>query len=228
MAMLSIPTWFFVLAAVCALFALAQATAARRRWRERRRVAAAHRSLWSVVFVLLAALAGLGGIGLVGWHRLTSEATVATLDVQRIDGQRHRVTVTTPDGTRQPFEIDGDDWQLDARIIKWTPRAVVLGAPPVYRLERIAGRWHDLEQARSTPSSVHALSQPGLIDPFPLLRQMPQRLALVDADYGSSAWLPLIDQGRYIVSLAATGGLVARPADNATREALRERGWLVP
>lgn len=228
MATLSIPTWLFALAALCVLLALAQAAAARRRWRERRRIAASHRGLWSLVFLLLATLAGFGGIGLIGWHRLTSEAVVATLAAQRLDGGGHRITLTTPDGARQQLEIDGDDWQLDARIIKWTPRAVVLGAPPVYRLERLGGRWHDIEHARSAQASVHALTAPGFIDPFPLLRQMPQRMALVDADYGSSTYLPLVDDGRYVVSLAAAGGLVARPADDATREALRTRGWLVP
>ena len=32
----------------------------------------------------------------------------------------------------------------------------------------------------------------------------------------SAAYLPLVDGGRYVVTLAAAGGLVARPADDAT------------
>lgn len=224
----SLPTVLAVFAALCLLLAIAQLRGARRRWRERRRFSAAHHTLWSLVFLLLALLGALGGLGLVGWHRLTAEALVATIEAHRLAPQRYAVAVTTPDGTRRDVEIDGDDWQLDARIVKWTPRAVVLGAPPLYRLDRIGGRWHDVEQARSGPHSVHALGRPGLIDPFPLLRQMPQRVALVDADYGGSAWLPLVDGGRYAVTLAAGGGLVARPADAATVDALRADGWLVP
>lgn len=218
----------FAFAAICALCALAQLGGARRRWGERRRFAAAHRVLWSAVFALLALLGALGGTGLVGWHRLTAEAQVATIEARQLAPQRYAVAVTTPDGTRREVEIDGDDWQLDARVVKWTPRAVVLGAPPLYRLERLGGRWHDVEQARAGPYSVHALDRSGRIDPFPLLRQMPRRLAVVDADYGSSAWLPLVDGGRYAVSLSAGGGLVARPTDAATAEALRANGWLVP
>jgi hypothetical protein len=38
----------------------------------------------------------------------------------------------------------------------------------------------------------------------------------VDADYGSGAYLPLVDGGRFNVTLAAAGGLVARPADAET------------
>lgn len=218
----------FAFAAVCALCALAQLGGARRRWRERRRFAAAHRVLWSAVFALLALLGAFGGAGLLGWHRLTAEAQVATIEARELAPQRYAVVVTTPDGARREVAIAGDDWQLDARVVKWKPRAVVLGAPPLYRLDRIAGRWRDVEQARAGPHDVHALDRPGAIDPFPWLRRLPQRLALVDADYGSSAWLPLVPGGRYAVSLAAGGGLVARPADATTADALRASGWLVP
>jgi hypothetical protein len=43
----------------------------------------------------------------------------------------------------------------------------------------------------------------------------------VDAVYGSGAFLPLVDQGRYSVSLMRTGALVARP-DEATRRRIGE------
>ncbi|MCC7254930.1 MAG: hypothetical protein IT467_03255 [Dokdonella sp.] len=113
-------------------------------------------------------------------------------------------------------------------MIKWQPRAVLLGAPPLYRLERLAGRWHSVEQARSNPPDVHALDEPGLLDPWRLQQRLPASLALIDAAFGSSAWLPLVDGGHYVVTLAAAGGLIARPADPATAQALREAGWPTP
>lgn len=210
----------FALAVLCALAALVQVRSARRRWRERRRFAAMHRALWSCAFLLLALLGTFGGLGLLGWHRLSSEATVATVEARLISPQRYAVVVTTPDGMRREVELAGDDWQLDARVIKWSPSAVVLGAPPLYQLDRIGSRWRDLAREREAPRSVVALAPASTFGWWQLKQRYPRWLPWVDADYGSAAYLPLVDGGRYTVTLAAAGGLVARPADAATQARL--------
>ena len=51
----------------------------------------------------------------------------------------------------------GDEWQLDARVINWKPPATLLGLEPIYRLERLSGRYPDLVDERTAPRSVHAL-----------------------------------------------------------------------
>lgn len=210
----------FAFAALCALLALAQLRAARVRWRGRRRFAATHRATWSLVFLLLALLGAGAGFGLLGWQRLTAEAPVATIEAHALAPQRYAVAVTTPDGTRREVELAGDEWQIDARVIKWRAAAVALGAPPLYRLDRIGGRWRDLAREREGPRSVVALAPQSWPDLWELKRRHPRWLPWVDADYGSAAYLPLVDGGRYTVTLAAGGGLVARPADEATRAKL--------
>ena len=59
--------------------------------------------------------------------------------------------------------------------------------------------------------------QAGAFDLLDLHRQYPQWLPAVDTVYGSGAFLPLVDQGHYAVSLMRTGALVARP-DAATEQ----------
>jgi len=206
----------FVAAVLCLLFAAGHGTRARRHWRERRRIAATLRVLWSLVFLGLALLGGLAGTVLLGYRRLAAEAAVARIEAHALGAQRYAVDIQTPDGERRRVELSGDDWQLDARVIKWKPRAVVLGAPPLYRLERIGGRYRDIAQERSTMKSVVALDDAILPDLWTLKRRFPQWLPWIDADYGSAAYLPLVDGGAYVVTLAAAGGLVARPADEAT------------
>ena len=196
----------FGLAALLALFALLQGRAAGRCWRTRRRGRAGVRMIVGLVLLGCAGLVALVGTALLGWHRLAAEALVATIDTRALGAQRYAVGVELPDGTRREVEIDGDDWQLDARVIKWKTTAVVLGAPPLYRLERIGGRWHSIEQARSGPYTIHALSEPATaIDPWLLLRQLPERVDWIDADYGSAAWLPMVDRGRYTVLVDEDG-----------------------
>lgn len=214
----------FVFAALCALFAAGHGVRARRHWRDRRRFAATLRLAWCFVFIALALLGALSGSVLLGWHRLGAEAPVARIEAHALGPQRYAVDVSTPDGEHRRVELGGDDWQLDARVIKWTPRAVMLGAPPLYRLDRLGGRYRDLAQERTTPKSVVALGDERWPDLWTLKRSHPQWLPWIDADYGSAAYLPLVDGGRYEVTLAAAGGLVARPADEATAEKLRSEG----
>ena len=220
---MSMTTFSIVLAACVggfALLALRQFGRAHRAWRARRRFAASHRLLWGALFLLLAALVTLGGSALVGWQRLTGETRVASVETRQIGPHRYAVTIATPDGTRHAVELAGDDWQLDAQIIKWHPRAVVLGAPALYRLERISGRYRDIALEREAPRSVASLASPSALDLWTLKQRFPQWLPWVDAEYGSAAYLPLLDDGHYIVTLAAAGGLVARPTDASSDERL--------
>lgn len=214
----------FGTAVLCLLFASGHGASAHRRWRERRRFAAMLRVLWCLVFLGFALLGGLAGIVLLGYRRLAAEATVARIEAHALGAQRYAVDILTPDGERRHVELAGDDWQLDARVIKWTPRAVVLGAQPLYRLERIGGRFRDVAQERSTMRSVVALDDSMLPDLWTLKRRFPQWLPWIDADYGSAAYLPLVDGGNYVVTLAAAGGLIARPADDATARSIAETG----
>jgi len=218
---------FFIFAGLCGLFALANGLGARRRWRQRRRFAACHSSLWSVVFVLLALLGAFAGSALLGYRRLTTETTIATLDTRKLDEQRYAVRIEYPDGSRRNVDLAGDQWQLDARVIKWQPRAVMLGAPALYRLDRISGRYTAAAQERERVRSVVALGEenPFDLDLLDIKRRFPQWLGWVDADYGSAAYLPLLDGARYQVTVAPAGGLVARAADAATEQKLHAAGW---
>lgn len=216
-----------VLLAVAALFALGafgHGVRAHRRWRERRRAAAILRMLAGLLTLAIALAIGLAATALFGYRRLTAETEVARIEAHALAPQRFALDIETPDGDRRRVELAGDDWQLDARVIKWTPRAVVLGAPALYRLDRIAGRYREVAQERTALRSVAALDEAHWPDLWTLKRRFPERLPWVDADYGSAAYLPLVDGGRYVVTLAAAGGLVARPADAATAAKLAAAG----
>ena len=207
------------------LAALVQTFAVRRRWRARRRLSACHRGAWLAMFLAAAVLAAGLSMSLSGYQRLVAEAPVATVGVRAFAPQQWALRVDLADGTHQSVQLAGDDWQLDARVIKWTPRAVVLGAQPLYRVERVSGRWRDVTQAQSQAPSVAALGEEGALDLWRLRHRFPQWLQWVDADYGSAAYMPMLDGARYEVTLAAGGGLVARPADEATKQLLKASGW---
>jgi len=215
----------FVLSAILLLTALSHLFATRRHWRARRHFAALHRGAWMLVFLLAAALTFGLGLSLRGYRLLTAEEPVASLSARQTGPQQFALRVDFPDGGHRSAALNGDEWQLDARVIKWTPRALELGAEPMYRVDRLSGRYRDAAQAASATPSIVDLSGESILDLWQLKRQFPQWLPWIDAEYGSAAYLPMIDGASYKVSLSANGGLVARPADQATADKLKAAGW---
>jgi hypothetical protein len=191
------------------------------RLRRRRLVASAGNGLGGLG--LLAAAAALFAIAanLHTYQRLTFEQPVAELAFEAIGPERYRVTMRVADSGRvRSFELEGDEWQLDARILKWTGIANLLGLDARYRLERLSARHTELERERNGPRSVYALSDNPGMD----LWSLSQRLAwleLVDATYGSATYLPMQDQARYEVK-ATQSGLIARPLNPEARQGIIE------
>jgi hypothetical protein len=215
----------YVIGAVALLLAIGNGVASRRHWRARRHGRALHRGLWTLVFLCLALLGGVLGTAVIGYRRLTTEVPVASLSARQIGAQDFALRLDFPDGTHQTAELHGDEWQLDARVIKWTPRAVTLGAEPLYRLDRISGRYKDAVQAKATAPSVVEIGKESVVDLWQLKQHFPQWLPWIDADYGSAAYLPLADGANYRATLSPLGGLVARPADAESLEKLNAAGW---
>jgi len=215
----------FALSVVLVLIAFGHLLAVHRHWRARRHLHAVHRGAWTAIFLLAAAISSGLALALRSYQLLSAEAPIATLTARQLAPQQFAVRIDLPDGMQQSAELHGDEWQLDARVIKWTPRAVTLGAQPLYRLDRLVSRYRDAAQAQTTPPSVVALNEDSIVDLWQLKRRFPRWLPWIDADYGSAAYLPLVDGGKYTATLSAAGGLIARPADAATAEKLKASGW---
>jgi hypothetical protein len=186
----------------------------RRLWRAR---------FWSGGISMLLSAAVLGAAALVfvvasnlyTYSRLTYEEPVADLVFKTLGPQRYQATlVRVPSGELQVFAIGGDEWQLDARVLKWRGWATLLGLDAQYRLERLSGRYLNIDQERNQRRSVYALSGNPGIDLWSWSISHPKWTPFVDAVYGSATFLPMADGARYRVSISQTG-LLARPTNAA-------------
>lgn len=209
----------------CALFALVLFSASRRCLRQRRYGGAGLRVL--AMFAFLAAALGLGLLATALYHyfRLEGETRVAEIALRKIEPQRWSARLETADGQHRSYELRGDEWQLDARLVRWELPALLAGAPPLYRLERLSGRYASAAQDAEAQRTVHDLAADAFPDLWTLKKQFPQYLPFVDADYGSATYLPMLDGARYEITLGPRGGLVARPADTTTQQLLDAAGW---
>ncbi len=133
--------------------------------------------------------------------------------------EEFNATLTYPNGERANFALRGDEWQVDARVLKWHAFANLLGFDAAYRLERISGRYTRLEDERTLPRTVYDLYTPGRIDPWELVHRYRSWVPWVDALYGSATFLPMADGALYEIKVSQSG-LVARPLNQAAREAV--------
>lgn len=196
---------------------------AARRARRRRLLAASGSGVSGLCLLALGGLAAAVALNLHTYQRLTHEQDVATLAFTERGSAHFEVTIEYPDArpTRR-YALRGDEWQLDARIIKWRGAGNLLGLDTLYRVERLSGRYRDIARERAEPRSVFALApQPG-VDLWSAARRYDRWLPWVDATYGSAAYLPMADGARYRVRVTQSG-LLARPLNTAAERAVA--GW---
>lgn len=211
---------YCLLTVIAAIGVLMLGTSAAR-LRRRRRFAAARAGTGGGLCLALALLAGAILLNLHTYQRLSYEQPVAGLRFVAVGDQHFQAALTTPDARLRLADMRGDEWQLDARVLKWQPLANLLGFDALFRLERLSGRYRDIEAENHRPRSAIALGgeEPGL-NAFALARRMPRWAGLVDAEYGSATYLPMADGAAYDITLTQSG-LVARPANEAARAAMR-------
>jgi hypothetical protein len=181
--------------------------------------------------LLVAGLRGTGALALLGlgmvfvlvasnlatYHRLTQEQDVLTIMFTRLGPQQYLARLSFEDGRTASYEVNGDEWQVDARVLKWQSYAHLLGMEPQYRLERLSGRYLDPASGQSVTS--HELARDQGLDLWRLIRNY--SLPLADTLYGSAVYLPMADRAEFSVSIAPAG-LVARPVNERAETALRQ------
>ena len=204
-----------VIVAVCLLvFGIALCAAGVRAVRRRRWLGGGVRGLAGLLFVTLAALLVTIALGIRGYRALTYEEVAATVKTQPVAPQRFRASILLPDRRVAMYELAGDAFYVDAHILKWHPWVNLLGLHTEYELDRVAGRYNAVTDERSKPHTAYSLARERPVDLFSLARR---RLLgpLVDAEYGSAAFVAGNQPAEYQVRVGATG-LLMRPVVRST------------
>ncbi len=211
--------------ALIALFALAGILfllVAGRRLRRRKVFSGVLSGGTALVLILLSVCAALIAANLRTYQRLSYELPAGELQLMRTGEREFNAVLTYPSGERSNFALRGDEWQIDARVLKWHAFANLLGFDTAYRLERIGGRYTRIEDERAQARTVYSLNPPQRIDPWDLVHRYHSWIPWVDALYGSAAFLPMADGALYEIKVSQSG-LIARPLNQAARDAIG--GW---
>jgi hypothetical protein len=205
------PLW--TAAGLCGATALLCAWAAiavlRRRPRGVLRVGVGGVALLTALALLAgAALCGALGVGLSGYRALTREELAATVRTVPTGPKAFQAQFAFPDGRVASYALAGDQFAVEAHILKWHPWANLLGLHTAYELDRVTGRYASLEDEQQRPRTVFSLAPERAIDVFEWRGRLPWLAPLVDAEYGSSTFTRADRVATYEVRVSTTGLLV--------------------
>jgi hypothetical protein len=154
-----------------------------------------------------------------GYGRLIDEQLVSRIEFSRSAPGEFTARLMVDGQSDRLLNLRGDEWQMDARVVNWKPPATLLGLDPIYQLDRLSGRYSDIEDEMTQERTVHALSDDLALDVWQFARRFPLLMPGVDAYYGTATYLPMSDGARFEVTLTRTA-LVARPVNEQAREAV--------
>lgn len=173
-----------------------------------------------LLLFLCALFLGFCAFDISSYKQLTAEQKIASIRFKKIDHQHYLAAFTINGGETKEYDLYGDQWQLDSRVIKWSNYAVRFGMKTGYRLDRLAGRYLSLNDERNKTRKVYSINEsPAGIDSWLWLNNVDDFISFIDARYGSGVFLPMSDNGFYQISLT-NSGLIARPLNQAAKEAV--------
>lgn len=167
-----------------------------------------------LLFLALSALFATISISTQGYRALTREEVAATVVVDRLGDTRFRAHFRFADGREENFTLAGDEFYVDAHILKWKPLVNVLGLHTSYELDRVAGRYLRVEDEQSMRRTVYPLGDAKPLNMYELRSRIPLFKPLVDAEYGSATFIAVEDQAQFEVRVSTTG-LLIRKVDDA-------------
>jgi hypothetical protein len=174
-----------------------------------------------LAFLALALLVGVVAYDLRSYDAQVLDKPLVTLSFAADGAQRYRVNLLEGADEREVI-LEGDLWQLDARLLGWKGLAALIGLKPGYRLEKLSGRFLAIEQQQNARyDQVQLAASPYGIDLWRWLRLGHRDLFLFEPQAARVTYLPIADGAVFSVSLGPTG-LMARPMNQVAQQALKD------
>ncbi len=158
----------------------------------------------------------------LSYRNLADETMVARVFVgAHSEAQQYLVSVDTLNGEPlQSYLLMGDQWQIDSRVMRWQLPAARLGFDNLYRLERLLGRYADIENERNAPRTIYLISLSEPFDVWAWLRSNSVLNEWLEANFGNAVFAPMVDGAQYSVYLGRSG-LFIRAENPIAVKALR-------
>jgi hypothetical protein len=173
-------------------------------------ISSVSRFLTFLIFAFVSLTLSIILFGTQGYQSLTKEEQVAVVKISPIDKQVFNARLILQNGEQQLFNLKGDELLIDAYILKWKPWVNILGIHTAYRLERVSGRYKDINDEKQKERSIFAIknaNDAGIAkwrDDYSFLS------FLLDVEHGSASFVNADITSEYEL-MVTTDGLLIRP-----------------
>ena len=113
----------------------------------------------------------------------------------------------TDEAQVRKFLFNADEWVIESRIVRWKSFLGIAGARSYFQLERLSGRYLDIEKEKTMPRIVYSLySQPDKIWAF--LYKYQRLIPFIEAAYGNSAFVRYESGKKFHVYMTNSGLMI--------------------
>ena len=152
---------------------------------------------------------------------------IALVTTNQSNSQRFDLVLAMGNRVPTHFDIRGDMWQLDVRLLVWDELWAVIGLRNLYRFDRLSGRYHSIDDERSKPKTVYDLwgndkdgnEEQALFSDFVQWINAYTWFPGGNLLYGGSAFMPVADGAQFGIYLSQ-GGLKVKAENKIAEYAL--------
>lgn len=175
---------------------------------------------FALLLVTLSLLLFAGARLLSDYESFRPGTGVAKITMIRKSEQDYELILNFSDKNPQRFQLTGDQWQLDARLLIWTSGFQRLGVQNGYQFVRLGSRYNSLDDERHKKRTLYALENHNVFFDFSQLLKLYEFFGLVESFYGNSIFVPLAPEAAYEVFVTETG-LLVKPINEAAQAAVK-------
>lgn len=143
------------------------------------------------------------------YKRFTNEKPIAQLSFTPIQAQAFNASIRLGDECEgKEYRLYGDEWRIDAQFLKWKSWATLFGVDAMYRIDRLSGRYLNIEDENAKLHIAHDLQPPSTLNLNKLAERYDNNFPPVDTVYGSSAYEKMKPDILFTVYRTQTGILI--------------------
>ncbi len=113
----------------------------------------------------------------------------------------------TEESKVRTFLFNADEWVIESRIVQWKSFLGITGARSYFRLERLSGRYLDIEKEKAKPRIVYSLYSSG-DKIWEFLYKYQRAIPFIEAVYGNSAFVRYERGKKFYVYVTNTGLMI--------------------
>ena len=177
--------------------------------------------------LFFAAAVGVSLVALVGldfttYRQLTAQEAILKVNVKYLETGYYLVQLKSEDFDRE-FKLEGDQWQIDFRLIRFSPMVSLTGLSYLYQPSRISNRYTSIKDQRNKPLHFYSLRDEQALTPdlWDYFKSYSDILPMIDTTFGSSVFMPLEDNAEYEI-LIGFSGLVVKAVNQEGKLAVQQ------